>query len=96
MGFAHRIIHASRSHIPVKLRLRLSFPTSPKTLGDHIRAKRFEKHLDQCQAAKLMGVPEDRLIRWQLDRAVPSAEEWAKAVRLLGLDPSLCACRPNS
>jgi hypothetical protein len=33
-----------------------SSPTTPKTLGDHIKAKRFEKRINQRELADLLEV----------------------------------------
>jgi DNA-binding transcriptional regulator YiaG len=89
------MIHVSRSHIPVERKRRKPFPTSPKTLGDHIRAKRFEKGLSLVKAADLLGIWQVRLTRWELDRCAPSQTEWTDLVRLLDLNPALYPQNPT-
>jgi ribosome-binding protein aMBF1 (putative translation factor) len=56
LGFTQRQIRVSRSHIPTYRNPRKLFPTTLKTPGDHIKAKRFEKGLLQSELAEKLGV----------------------------------------
>ncbi len=83
LGFCHRQIKASRAYIPVERSPRKAFPTTVKTLGDHIKAKRVEKGLTQRQLAQLIGIGRALLQRWERDRQQPDGAEWNKLVEIL-------------
>lgn len=72
LGFAHRSIRLSRRHIPTNRAPRKRFPASLRTLGDRIRAKRFEKALSTRQLAEMAGVTVAEVNAWESDAAVPS------------------------
>jgi ribosome-binding protein aMBF1 (putative translation factor) len=86
LGFCHRQIKASRSHIPVERSPRKAFPTTLNTLGDHIKAKRVEKGLTQRQLAQMLGIGRALLQRWECDCQVPNQKDWHTLVDFLGLD----------
>jgi DNA-binding transcriptional regulator YiaG len=85
LGIAQRTIHVSRSHIATRRHARKAFPTTLKTLGDHIHAARFEKGLLLSQMAEKLGVPYEFVTRWEQDLEKPSITEWENISRLLGL-----------
>jgi len=84
LGFAQRSVRTSRSHIPVDRRQTKPYPTTPKTLGDHIKAKRFEKELSQAELAGMLGVRKPVIQLWEHDRRVPTVTEQKRLVELLG------------
>jgi len=80
LPFYERVVHVVREHVtPVWTR---SFPISkePKTLGEHLRKKRFLAGLRQSQAAQLLGVSNRTLSLWETDRVYPA---WAFQPRLI-------------
>jgi len=89
LGFCHRQIRASRAHIPVERSPRKAFPTTVKTLGDHIKAKRVEKGLTQRLLAGMLGIGRALLQRWERDRQLPDQEDWQKLVKILELGAEL-------
>jgi DNA-binding transcriptional regulator YiaG len=96
LGFCHRQIKASRAHIPVERSPRKAFPTTVKTLGDHMKAKRVEKGLTQRQLAQLLDIGRGLLQRWERDRQAPDREEWKKLVDTLELDARLMQTKPTA
>jgi len=71
-------------------------PTTPKTLGDHIRLKRLEKGLTQGKVVASVGVTMKLLSAWERDLAMPSGEEWSRLVSLLGLDATFLSSVPTA
>src|SRR5437879_5381110 len=69
------------------------FPTTPKTLGDYIKAKRFEKGLSQQQLAKQLGVTKASVCQWENDCCRPDPNHWPPLHRQLRLESGLQ--RPN-
>jgi hypothetical protein len=61
LGFAQGKIHGSRAHIPMQRRGRKPFPTTLKTFGDWLRAKRLILDLRQPQLATKLGISSCRL-----------------------------------
>ena len=61
-----------------------AFPTTPKTLGDYIKARRFEKGILQRELAAKLGVRKVYIQLWEQDRKTPTEAERARLVRLLG------------
>ena len=85
LGFAQRVIHTSRSHIPTDRKGQTLVKTNPKTLGDRIKIARFVKGLNQPQLAKLLRVSVTTLIRWEHNQERPTADQFALLVRALDL-----------
>ncbi|SRR6266480_5643264 len=72
LGFAHRTMRASHSHLLTRPWPGKSFPTIPKMPGDHSKTKRFEKGLP---LAPLIMLKVNFLLRlefvppvWELDK----------------------------
>jgi DNA-binding transcriptional regulator YiaG len=65
------------------------FPT--RTLGERIKRLRRERGLHQTELARLAGVDEMTLVRWEKDRSVPKGQRLASLLRALGAESSeLC------
>ena len=60
------------------------YPTTPKTLGDYIKARRFEKDMGQAELAAMLGVRKVVVQQWEHDRKVPSDNEQKHLAELLG------------
>lgn len=48
-----------------------SYPSEPKTLGDHIRKYRMEQGLLIWEFAEKLGVSEDTVINWEVRGVKP-------------------------
>ena len=96
MAIAERTIHISRIHIPAKRYPRKSVPTTPKTLGDHIRLKRYEKGLLLRQVAEMTGVTVTTLKSFESDATIPNDLQWQSLEKFLMLDPGLKPTKSNS
>jgi len=59
----------------------------PKTLGELIRRRRFEKALFAKELAKLIGVTEDTVLNWEKDRTYPSQKKVILLKERLNIDP---------
>ncbi|OQP64981.1 transcriptional regulator [Niastella vici] len=60
---------------------------NPATLGEKIRNRRLELHLFQKDVADLMGVTEDSITNWELNRHEPQIEYYPKIIEFLGYFP---------
>ena len=49
----------------------IDYPKKLRTIGDHIRKKRFDLKLLQKDAAKIIGVSEDTITGWENGRSQP-------------------------
>ena len=87
LPFCDRTVSVPRKDVaPVWTR---SFPIAkePRTLGQHLKKRRFLAGLRQSEAALQLGVSERTLSLWECDRVYPA---WAFQPRLasyLGYDP---------
>jgi DNA-binding XRE family transcriptional regulator len=59
----------------------------PKTLGEHLRNRRIEKHLLQKDVAKSFNVSEDCVTYWENDRSKPQVQFYPKIISFLGFNP---------
>ena len=59
----------------------------PKTLGEFIRRRRFEKDLLAKELASLIGVTEDTVLNWEKDRTCPSQKKVILLRERLDIDP---------
>lgn len=89
MGIGQRSIRTSRAHISTERINKKVFPATLKTLGDHIRLKRFEKGLLQAEMAAKLGVSSQLVQQWEMDRRTPMDDQWLALVNMLGLDVGL-------
>ena len=66
-----------------------SFPVSkvPRTIGEHLRKKRFSSGMRQSEVALLLDVSELTLSLWERDKVYPSWSQQAKIAAYLGYDP---------
>lgn len=67
-----------------------------KTLGDLLLKRRRELGLAQHKMAALLQICRHRFTAWERDKASPTAEEWTKLAKVLGLPATLTEARPNS
>jgi transcriptional regulator with XRE-family HTH domain len=82
-----RVVSMPRKDIaPVWTR---SFPISkqPKTIGEHLRKKRFDLGLRQSQVARILKVSNRTLSLWECDEVYPRWEYHVALILYLGYDP---------
>jgi len=82
-----RVLKVSRKNIsPVWTR---SYPVSkePKSIGEHLRKRRFELGMRQAEAASKLGVSCLTLSLWECDRVYPTWRKQATIVAYLGYNP---------
>jgi DNA-binding transcriptional regulator YiaG len=84
LGFAHRTIRASRSHISTNRKPRKAFPTTVKTLGDEIQVKRKESELSARKLAGMLSVPVATVTSWERGQSIPDPSQLALLSKLLG------------
>jgi transcriptional regulator with XRE-family HTH domain len=87
LPFCDRRVSVPRKDVaPVWTR---SFPISkePKTLGEHLKKKRFQLGLRQEQSAAKLGVSCKTLSDWETSRIFPSLTLQPRIVEYLGYDP---------
>jgi DNA-binding transcriptional regulator YiaG len=64
-------------------------PKIPRTFGDHIQIKRFEKGLLQSQIAKELKVTTSGIKGWEKNSERPPQAQWLGLANLLGLSDGL-------
>jgi DNA-binding transcriptional regulator YiaG len=95
LGIAQRKITVSRGHIPTNRHPRKALPKAPKTLGDHIQVKRFEKGLTRSKLARMLEVPRELVTNWEHDLGRPTAGEWQALADVLCLEPASFSLKSN-
>jgi transcriptional regulator with XRE-family HTH domain len=63
------------------------FPWAPKTLGEHLRKRRYEGKWQQKDVALRLAVNQWTLIGWATDRSTPSVGMLPRILDFLGYDP---------
>ena len=63
------------------------FSDSPKTLGEHLRKRRFELGLFQREVAERLGVDPHSVTDWEKDHQKPEVRFWPAIIAFLGYDP---------
>jgi DNA-binding transcriptional regulator YiaG len=89
LPFCHLQIKALRSPYPHLWKCTQTVPKEPKTLGEHVRKRRLERHLLQYQLAKLLGVDRISVQNWERRVYEPSPRVIEKVIRFLGYDPQI-------
>lgn len=77
---------------PLRLIYRIppAIPLEPKTLAEHLRARRAQRGLTQRQAAIEIGVVKDAYARWELGMSAPRNRRLlASVIAFLGYDPKI-------
>jgi len=95
LGFAQRQICASRVHIPLNHHKRKPIPTTIKTLGDYIQAKRYEKGLHLHQVAGKMGIATSLVSAWENGTQRPDEKQWQTLSDLLSFDSGVDFSKPH-
>ena len=87
LPFCDRHVSVPRKDVaPVWTR---SFPISkePKTLGEHLKKKRFGTGMRQEEAAQLLYVSARTLSLWECDRLFPTPPYHARIIAYMGYNP---------
>jgi len=74
------------------------YPTSPQTLGEHLRKKRIDMQLSMTQLAELLGlgITNFAIEKWEKNQNRPTAEHQTRIVDFLGFDPALAKLTGDS
>ena len=62
-------------------------PTEPKTVGDHIRKKRFAAKMLQKEVAEQLGVNTTSVRSWEANIAEPEIRHTPAIIRFVGYNP---------
>ena len=65
----------------------LPYAREPKTLGEHLKKRRYELSLRQKDVADKLEISQSTYITWETDQAEPEIRYWPKIIELLGCDP---------
>jgi transcriptional regulator with XRE-family HTH domain len=87
LPFCDRTISIARKDVaPVWTR---SFPVSkqPKSIGEHLRKRRFRIGIRQSEAAQRLGISERTLSLWECDEVYPAWPQQPALIDYLGYDP---------
>jgi transcriptional regulator with XRE-family HTH domain len=63
------------------------YPKQINSLGDHIRARRFDLKLHQKQVAEEIGVHETTITGWEGNTTVPEVRYMPAIIQFLGYNP---------
>jgi transcriptional regulator with XRE-family HTH domain len=64
-----------------------AFPGKLETVGDHVRAARLRRGLEQAQLAQILGVTESTVWNWENRRSSPPVHQCDRVLEFLGYDP---------
>jgi transcriptional regulator with XRE-family HTH domain len=64
-----------------------AYPKELRTVGDHLRKKRFDLALLQKEVATILGVTTNTLGNWELGVNYPYISCFPKIIEFLGYDP---------
>lgn len=64
-----------------------AYPTTIKTLGDHLRKTRLDRRMSQAEVAAILMVSNDTVNGWELNRHRPTAKMAKKIVEFLDYMP---------
>jgi transcriptional regulator with XRE-family HTH domain len=87
LPFCHSCIVAPRPPHPHRWKCTQTPPTMPKTIGDHLKAKRLELHLFQSDLARLMGVHMGSIQNWERNVGTPTPGQMPSIIQFLGYVP---------
>jgi transcriptional regulator with XRE-family HTH domain len=76
--------------------LRKSFPITPKTLGDYLKVKRYEKGLSLGQLAQITGVEKKWIVQLEHDQRLPDANQLRELESALGCSDSFLPPKSNT
>ena len=67
-----------------------NYPTSPKTIGEHLRKKRIDQSLSVAKLIRLLdlGVTDNAVERWERNQSRPLPEHQKRIIEFLGYDPA--------
>ena len=80
MPFCHIILKAQKL-------LNSQYPRELKTLGDHLRKRRFDLKLTQRTVAEQIGVHETTITNWELGRTEPEFKHLPNLIKFIGYLP---------
>jgi len=63
------------------------YPSSPTTVGEHIRKVRMDRGLLQREAANQIGADPKTVANWEAGRSEPAIWHWPGVLRMLGFIP---------
>jgi transcriptional regulator with XRE-family HTH domain len=64
-------------------------PKSPVTIGEHLKARRFDLKLHQRQVAAKLRVDTSTVLNWEKGKGKPAVSAWPAILGFLGYDPRL-------
>ncbi len=64
-----------------------AYPSSLKTIGDHIRKRRLDLELTQKRVAEKLGVDEASVWNWESGKTEPLVRQIPAVISFLGYDP---------
>jgi len=66
-----------------------AYPTELQTIGDHIRKVRLDRQLSQFQVSTIIGVTNDTITNWELNRNKPRILFLLRIFEFIGYIPSI-------
>ena len=66
----------------------LPYPAQLNTIGDHLRKRRLDLGMTQCQVAEKLGVTECSIWNWEANYSSPQLRFIPRIIAFLGYDPN--------
>jgi hypothetical protein len=90
LPICHRTICIKRSTISPHFRQLRRYPTSPRTIGEHLRKKRIDMQLSMTQLADSLGleISDSAIEKWEKNQNRPTDGHRIRIVDFLGFDPA--------
>ena len=91
LGIGQRTVRVVRPSMSLHFRRLRDYPTSPKTIGEHLRKKRIDQSLSVAKLIRLLdlGVTDNAVELWEKNRNRLKGPNRERIVQFLGFDPEL-------
>ncbi len=87
VGLQGRVAFLPFCEISLKTANPKPYPTDPKTVGGHLKKRRYELGLRQKDVACRLGVNEDTILNWERGKTLPPVRLVPRIIRFLGYNP---------
>jgi len=87
LPFCHLHIKVLRCPYPTRWKCTQEAPAQPRTIGEHLKKVRIERHLFQQALAKLLKVDRGTIQNWERGITTPAIQFIPRIIGFLGYDP---------
>jgi DNA-binding XRE family transcriptional regulator len=87
LPFRTLLLSTCRPSISLHERILKQYPTTPRTLGEHLRKRRLDLNLTQDEVAQMLCVSQPLMQRWESGEVSPPPRRIVGIIGFLGYDP---------